>query len=90
MSDTWSPGDLALCIDDKWYALKDPTLPRLGIIYQVDRTFYGPTMIGLGFPGWPALLFNSRCFTKVKPDTAPGDDAEIIALITGADRKVAA
>lgn len=82
----WSPGDLALCVNDKSWGHPKPVLVKHGGIYTVSSVAPCGLCIGLHFEN--VQLFHgpghdARRFRKIRPHTPDAEDAETIALLNG-------
>lgn len=90
MADDWRPGDLALCVKDRWSGvltrrqMPEGFGPRAGGVYTVVRVVIDPRgMTALVFEHW-SYTFAARCFRKINPHTPDAEDEETIRLLNGA------
>lgn len=103
MAEDWNPGDLAICIrKGRWVTVAAENEhgaggPEYGKTYRV--AMFVPEDLGpnrccgqgyLGLAGFEGHIWCAAAFRKVRPDTEPATDAEIIALIKGVGREVPA
>lgn len=97
----WQAGDLAICLthpDGMWKncltgaAQRGPSCDQVTRVTDTANPLFElhPTPLWLEFDEYPGLLWPASDFRKIVPDQAGACDREIVALIKGHGRKVAA
>lgn len=79
MNENWEPGDLAMCIDDRFHPIEQGD-PKKGDVLRVVRIVQGTSKLGdkivygLGFEGKPANdYWETVCFRKLRPVQEPAE-----------------
>jgi hypothetical protein len=86
---TWCPGGFERA-PDECSRVKSMLFPRVGSEWRVTgvqihfREEEGCDLLYLKLAGQPSdVVFDARCFTKLREHEADAEDAETIALLTG-------
>ncbi len=97
MSDDWQPGDLAMCLTDRFqhsYGILKGSVHTVEAIWIEPNGWEFAGEIGLRFVGIPMKsgYYGLRAirFRKIRPHQPDAEDAETIRLLTGLPARVPA